>query len=189
MSCLKETLSAFFFLFFFVSVKERQCKFPLAHILRQPWQDEVITEWLTHQHGKDLSPPGKEIAKSQFTHIQLPVRAWSRSCGPRSHTKTLWHQPMCAHTLMLQSEYSCQPRLRRAVFIFFSLSVYFISHASSAWAQCVPTCLDSALVSCQTHLLTPSKHWERQHYMQVCKGDQRRENPRNGWQTERESGV
>lgn len=58
-----------------VSENERQCKFPLACILRQSWQAEVITEWLTHQHGEDLSPPGREIAKSQFTHIQLPVWA------------------------------------------------------------------------------------------------------------------
>lgn len=63
-----------------VSEKERQCKFPLACILRQSWQAEVITEWLTHQHGENLSPPGREIAKSQFTHIQLPARAWSHWC-------------------------------------------------------------------------------------------------------------
>lgn len=81
--------------FSLVSMKERQCKFPLACILRQSWQDEVITEWLTHQHGEDLSPPGREIAKSQFTHIGLPVRAWSRSCKRKSHTQTLWH---CAVT-------------------------------------------------------------------------------------------
>lgn len=81
--------------FSLVSVKERQCKFPLACILRQSWQDEVITEWLTDQHDEDLSPPGREIAKSQFTHIELRVRAWSRSCKRGSHTQTLWH---CTHT-------------------------------------------------------------------------------------------
>lgn len=81
-----------------MSVKERQCKFPLACILRQSWQDEVITEWLTHQHGKDLSPQGREIAKSQFTHIELPVRAWSHSCKQGSHPQTLWYCTVpCMH--------------------------------------------------------------------------------------------
>lgn len=63
-----------------VTEKDRQCKFPLVCILRQSWQAEVITERLTHQHGENLTPPGREIAKSQFTHIQLPVRAWSYWC-------------------------------------------------------------------------------------------------------------
>lgn len=72
-----------------VSGKERHCKFPLACILRQSWQAEVITERLTHQHGENLSPPGREIAKSQFTHIQIPVRAWSCWCeATRRHPDT-----------------------------------------------------------------------------------------------------
>lgn len=104
-SCLERVAVCFSLL----SVKQRQCKFPLACILRRSWQDGVITEWLTHQHGKDLSPPGREIAKSQFTHIGLPVWAWSRSCKTgEPHTDT-----MTAHTSTCSKKKKEKKNLRR----------------------------------------------------------------------------
>lgn len=99
--------------------KERHCKFPLACILRQSWQDEVITEWLTHQHGKDLSPPGREIAKSQFTHIELPVRPWSHSCKlEKPHTDSLTLTDPCVRTCS-KAPLRCRPPTTTCVFLLF----------------------------------------------------------------------
>lgn len=147
LSRMKEMLSVFSL----VSMEERQCKFPLACILRQSWQDEVITEWLTHQHGEDLSPPGREIAKSQFTHIGLPVRAWSRSCKRRSHTQTLWdcavtcahaHTPTCSKA---PPRHGLQPRLVYFSFLFHIYAVrvlvcHHMPRPSPCFLSNTPTC-------------------------------------------------
>lgn len=115
-----------------VSEKERQCKFPLACILRQSWQAEVITERLTHQHGENLSPPGREIAKSQFTHIQLPARAWSHWCeattGRHPDTADI---PVHA-TIHMLSKLCCAACSHRpqpaSVFLFYTWA-YVFPHA------------------------------------------------------------
>lgn len=177
----------FFSILFFVSVKERQCKFPLAHILRQPWQDEVITEWLTHHHGKDLSPPGKEIAKSQFTHIQLPVWAWSRSCeSKKPHTNTLTPSNVRTHPhAPKQVQLSATTETGCLYLIFFLLPFCF---------ACKQTHVRSVSPHASTWSSFPVKHT----YLHLqsmgndsitcrcVKGDRRRENPRIGWQTEGE---
>lgn len=121
-------------------MKERQCKFPLACILRQSWQDEVITEWLTHQHGEDLSPPGREIAKSQFTHIQLqlPVRAWSRSwktvkphtdtLTPYSHMRALTHPHARKLRRGTAANHNWEQRLSPALFHMYAVRVRVCYH-------------------------------------------------------------
>lgn len=123
-------------------MKERQYKFPLACILRQSWQDEVITEWLTHQHGEDLSPSGREIAKSQFTHIELPVRAWFRSCKQRSHTQTLWH---CTVTWVHTHPHAQKLRLVYFSFLFPMCAVgvlvyHHMPRPSPGFLSNTPTC-------------------------------------------------
>lgn len=126
-------------------MKERQCKFPLACILRQSWQDEVITEWLTHQHGEDLSPPGREIAKSQFTHIELPVRAWSHSCiYGESHTQTLWQCTvhMRARTCSKRSRYRCKKNTCTSTFMpcMRVLVCHRMPRPSPCFLSNTPTC-------------------------------------------------
>lgn len=150
------------------SEKERQCKFPLACILRQSWQAEVITEWLTHHHGENLSPPGREIAKSQFTHIQLPGLILLM----QSHTQTLTlltfpcRQPSTCFQSLAAAQPPATASIRR-----------FILHVS----KCVTTRRERALISCQTHLLKASKQTEWQHYPGVCVRQRNRENWRNRW--------
>lgn len=95
-----------------VSRKRATVQVSTGCILRQSWQNGVITVRLTHQHGYDLSPPGREIAKSQFTHIELPVQAWSRSCKMgKPPTDTHVHPPSCSN-----SRHSCQPLLEAPSF-------------------------------------------------------------------------
>lgn len=70
---------------FALSMKE--CKFPLARILRLPWQDEVITEWLAH-----TSMVG--------THLLQEERERERSPNPRLPT---WRAPGSRLIPQLQS--------------------------------------------------------------------------------------
>lgn len=172
-SCTKEMLRVFFFFF-----SSSPCVNERATV-QVPTGSHSQTDMTGQSNYWVADTPvwlGFISCRKRDSQITVyPHRAPSSGLIPQLQTEkphtlknTLTPSHERAHT-PFTSENSCQPQLRVAS------SFYFHSHVSCACSQCVPTCLDPAPVSCQTHLSSqPSKEEEWQRYAGVCEGEQRR---------------
>lgn len=111
-----------------VSGKERHCKFPLACILRQSWQAEVITD----------TPAWREFifsrkGDSQITVYPHPDPSSGLILLMRSHTQTPWH---CWHSRACNHPHAFKAPLGRShrpqpVSVFpFYMWAYVLPHAT-----------------------------------------------------------